>query len=218
MAAVAQSPISWRFDNLTSISGNPVTLVGAPRLITTDLGKAIHFEGNGDTGDAIFLPTAPLTGASTYTFELIFRPSSTGRTEQRIFHLQETASQSRRMFEIRIHDTPEGKRWCLDTVAVTFPPGERQHSGVMLNCDAQHLFPLDRWYAVAAIYDGTTLRAYIDGVLQSEIAVPLLPLGPGGTSVGTRFNHRDFFTGDMFSARFTPTALPVANLLKVPAH
>jgi hypothetical protein len=29
----------------------------------------------------------------------------------------------------------------------------------MLNCDAGHLFPLDRWYAIAAVYDGKVLRA-----------------------------------------------------------
>jgi hypothetical protein len=54
--------------------------------------------------------------------------------------------------------------------------------------------------------------------LQGEIAVDLLPLGPGRTSIGTRIDRRNFFTGDIFLARFTNSALPVAELLKVPAQ
>jgi hypothetical protein len=88
----------------------------------------------------------------------------------------------------------------------------------MLNCDEQHLFPLDHWYALTTTYDGTTLRTYIDGILQGETAVALLPLGKGGTSVGTRYTKRDYFTGDMFSARFTAKALAPADFLKVPKH
>jgi hypothetical protein len=204
---------TWRFDSLTSIANNPTTLIGAPTLIQTDLGKAVHFSSpTGTTGDAIFLNINPLAGASAYTFEVIFRPSSAGLPEQRFFHLQESASQSRRMFELRIHD---GK-WCLDTVAFTYIPNEKTRSGVMLNCDADHLFPLDRWYAIAAIYDGKVLRAYVNGALQGEIAVDLLPLGPGRASVGTRIDQRNFFTGDIFLARFTNAALPIPELLKVP--
>ncbi len=116
------------------------------------------------------------------------------------------------MFELRIH---EGK-WCLDTVAFNYPPGEKARSGVMLNCDSAHLFPLDRWYAIAAVYDGKILRAYVNGAFQGEIAVDLLPLGPGRTAIGTRIDQRNFFTGDIFSARFTNSALPLAELLRVP--
>jgi len=214
----AQQPITWRFDNLTNIGGNPTTILGTPKVIATDLGKAIHFEGATDAGDALFLPTLPLTGALDYTFEVIFRPSSAGHPEQRFFHQQEDGTQSRRMFEIRIHPSGGQDKWCIDTVAVNSVAGQPARSGIMLNCDAQHLFPLDRWYAVATTYDGKTLRTYVDGVLQGETAIALLPLGKGGTSVGTRYTKRDYFTGDIFSARFSTRALPVDQLLKVPTR
>ena len=208
----AQQPITWRFDNLKSIGGSLPTIVGAPKVVATDLGKAIHFAGDHDAGDAIFLPTLPLIGALTYTFEVIFRPSAGGKLEQRIFHLQEDGTQSRRMFEIRIHDD----KWCVDTVAVNEVAGQPARSGIMLNCDPQHLFPVDRWYAIATTYDGKMLRTYVNGDLQGEKEVALLPLGRGGTSIGTRYTRRDYFTGDMFEARFTSKALPIAQLLKVP--
>jgi hypothetical protein len=211
--AQSQQPITWRFDNLSSIHGNATTVVGSPKVVATDLGKAIHFAGDHDAGDALFLDTLPLTGALDYTLELIFRPSATGKPEQRIFHLQEDGTQSRRMFEIRIH----GDKWCIDTVAVNDVAGQPARSGIMLNCDEQHLFPVDHWYAVATTYDGKMLRTYVNGALQGEVAVALLPLGKGGTSVGTRFTKRDYFTGDIFEARFSTRALPIDQLLKVPA-
>jgi hypothetical protein len=220
--ALAQQAITWRFDNLTKIGGAQVTTMGRPKVVDTPIGKAIHFEGHGNTnranpnsgnpiGDAIFLSTAPLSGDATYTFEVIFRPSSKGAPAQRFFHMQDNNSQSRRMFEIRIVNN----EWCLDTVGIDVGHGPEQH-GVTLHCDAAHLHPLDRWYAVAATYDGKTLRGYVDGELQGEIAVVLAPLPPGTTSVGTRIDKRDFFSGDVYAARFTPSVLPTADFLKVP--
>jgi hypothetical protein len=220
---LAQQSITWRFDNLTKIGGTQVTAIGSPRLVDTPIGKAIHFEGHGNTntsnpqsgnpaGDALFLNTAPLSGDATYTFEVIFRPSSKGAPAQRFFHMQDSTSQSRRMFEIRIVNN----QWCLDTVGIDLRGGPEQH-GVAIACDAAHLHPLDRWYAIAATYDGKTLRGYVDGELQAEFAVTLAPLPLGTTSVGTRIDKRDFFTGDIYSARFTPSVLPPADFLKVPA-
>ncbi len=218
----AQQAITWRFDSLTNIGGTQVTTVGRPQLVDTTLGKAIHFEGQGNmnssnpesgnpAGDALYLNAAPLSGDATYTFEVLFRPSSKGAPAQRFFHQQDNNSQSRRMFEIRIVN----RQWCLDTVGIDVAHSVEQH-GVTIACDAAHLHPLDRWYAVAATYDGKVLRGYVDGELQGEIAVTLAPLPPGTTSVGTRIDKRDFFTGEIYSARFTPAVLPTADFLKVP--
>ena len=211
--ACSQQAITWRLDNIANVGGNPTTIIGTPQVIQSSIGKVIHFQGNNTTGDAIFVPTLPLTGTLDYTLEVIFRPAGSGQPEQRIFHLQEDGTQSRRMFEIRIH----GDKWCIDTVAVSAVAGQPDdRAGIMLNCDEQHLFPVNQWYAIATTYDGKMLRTYVNGILQGESAVALRPLGKGGTSIGTRYTKRDYFTGDMFEARFTPKALPVDQLLKVP--
>lgn len=230
-----QQAITWRFDNLTRIGDVQVTTLGNPQVVDTSIGKAIHFAGRGDiagnrdpghpAGDALLLNSAPLSGDATYTFEVIFRPSSKGAPAQRFFHMQDTNSASRRMFEIRIVNN----QWCLDTVgidvatvgidtaAVGVDTGHSpEHHGVTLACDAAHLHPLDRWFAVAATYDGKTLRGYVNGELQGQVPVTLAPLPPGTTSVGARIDHRDFFTGDIYSARFTSTVLPPSAFLKIP--
>jgi hypothetical protein len=220
--ALTQQAVTWRFDNLASIGGAQTTILGSPRVVETPIGKAVHFEGRGDTnrndpesgnptGDALFLNAAPLSGDTTYTFEVVFRPSSSGAPAQRFFHLQDNNSQSRRMFEIRIVNN----QWCLDTVGIDVGHGPEQH-GVTMVCDTAHLHPLDRWYAIAATYDGKTLRGYVNGELQGEIAVALAPLPPGTTSVGTRIDKRHFFTGDIYSARFQPRVLSPPEFLKAP--
>jgi Concanavalin A-like lectin/glucanases superfamily len=221
--AFAQQTINWRFDNTTAISGTQVTTIGKPQVVDTELGKAIHFEGHGNanptnpesgnpSGDALVLNSAPLTGDAAYTFEVIFRPSSKGAPAQRFFHMQDNNSQSRRMFELRIKEN----QWCLDTVGIDFGHGPEQH-GVTLVCDAAHMHSLDHWHVATTTYDGKTLRGYVDGELQGQIDVTLWPLPAGTTSVGMRIDKRDFFTGDVYSARFTPSVLAPADFLKVPS-
>jgi hypothetical protein len=222
LPCIAQQAVTWRFDDVTRIGDAQVTTVGKPRVVDTPFGKAVHFEGHGNNnsgnreagnpaGDALFLAVAPLSGDLSYTFEVMFRPSSEGAPAQRFFHLQDKNSQSRRMFEIRI----VGKQWCLDTVGIDVGHGAEQH-GVTMACDAVHLHPLDRWYVVTATYDGKTLRGYVDGELQGQVDVTLAPLPPGTTSVGTRIDRRDFFTGEIYSARFTPNVLTTSDFLRVP--
>jgi lipoprotein NlpI len=58
---------------------------GKPRVIEAPGGKAIEFDG---AGDALFVEVHPLAGASTFTWEVIFRPDRGGSREQRFFHLQ----------------------------------------------------------------------------------------------------------------------------------
>ncbi len=69
----AQQAITWRFDNLTKIRDARVTTVGTPQVVDTSIGKAIHFEGHGNTngsrpesgnpvGDALYLDTRATLG------------------------------------------------------------------------------------------------------------------------------------------------------------
>jgi hypothetical protein len=45
--ATAQTVV-WRLDNLANIGGHPVTVVGAPKVVETDSGKAVEFNGSTD--------------------------------------------------------------------------------------------------------------------------------------------------------------------------
>ena len=208
-AAQAQAPqIVWRFENIDSIGGHPTHVLGHPYLIDSPYGKAIEFDG---VDDALFVDDHPLAGASTYTWDVIFRPDAGGAEAQRFFHLAEVDPKTgkdtgnRMMFEIRI---VKGE-WCLDSFASS---GDATRA--LLNCNDLH--PLGKWYRVTAVYDGKMLRNYVGGQLQGEGELHFAPQGPGHASIGTRINRQDYFKGAVFEARFTPRALEPDEFLKMP--
>ncbi|MDP9169192.1 MAG: LamG domain-containing protein [Acidobacteriota bacterium] len=190
----------WRFDRLDKIGSHPAKLLGHPHLIETPRGKAIEFNG---VDDAIFLDVHPLAGAEAFTWEIVFRPDAGGPAEQRIFHLQEDGTDNRMLFEIRVI----GDQWCLDSFAKT-----GDDSLPLL--DRTKLHPVGMWYSAAAVYDGHEFRNYVNGVLQGSGPLHLAPQKAGGTSIGVRYNKRDYFKGAFYSARMTPRALQPSEFLK----
>lgn len=197
----AQAQTTWVFDNLEQIGGHPVTVLGRPRVIDSPIGKAVLFNG---VDEALLIQVHPLAGASTFTWEAIFRPDG-GPEEQRWFHLQERGSENRMLFEVRII----GNSWCLDAF-------EKSGSSDKALLDRTRLYPIGRWYHVAAVYDGREFRSYVNGKLDGSAVVHFDPQKAGETSVGVRINRKFFFKGAVHEARFTARALPVAEFLAIP--
>jgi hypothetical protein len=210
--------ITWTFDRLDTIGGQPVTVYGNPKVVETPLGNAIEFDG---IDDSIYIDRHPLAGAAQFTFEAIFRPNG-GAAEQRWFHLAERNpatgqlvtltggstqdANARFLFELRIVD---GNQWCLDA----FVAGNGYNQALLFR---DKLHPIGQWYHVASTYDGRMFRSYVNGVLQGEAPIAFKPQGPGGTSVGTRMNKVNYFNGAVRQARFTARALTPDQFLKVP--
>jgi hypothetical protein len=204
---------TWRFDNLKRIGGHAVTAEGEPRLVKGPSGKAVRFDGQ---GDSLFIDGRPLVGASIFTAEVVFRPEA-GPFAQRFFHIAETDpvtgqdtgppgqgdTNGRFMFEVRVADGA----WWLDTYV-------NSKAGSKPLLFETKRFPLNRWYAVAQTYDGKTYRSYVDGVLQGEAEVGFTPHGAGHVRVGARMNREYYFTGAVATARFTDRALSPDELLK----
>jgi hypothetical protein len=201
----------WTFDNLSRIGGLTPKVEGDPLLVDGPLGKAVRFNG---VDDALLFPSRPLVGAKAFTIEAIFRPEG-GAFEQRWLHIAETdpltgldanpAGTSdpnpRFMFEIRVKDG----RWYLDSFL---------NSRALIDPGKTH--PLNRWHAVQQTYDGTTYRAYVDGVLEAEAPVSFIPHGPGRVMVGVRMNRVNWFRGAVAQIRFTDRALAPGAFLKAP--
>ena len=192
----------WRFDRLERIGGHATTIQGQPRVIETPIGKAVEFDG---VDDALFVDVHPLAGAQTFTWEAIFRPDG-GGAEQRWFHLQETGSENRMLFEIRV----VGDRWFLDSFNQS-----ATGSATLMNKTSLH--PLGHWYHVAAVYDGKVFSNYVDGVQDGKAEVELAPQAAGRSAIGVRINLVYYFKGAVHSARFTRRALAPAGFLKLPS-
>jgi hypothetical protein len=200
---------TWRFDRIDQIGGHPTHVLGHPQVIDSEYGKAVQFNG---VDDGIFVDDHPLAGASTYTWEVIFRPDADGPEAQRFFHLAEqdpatgADTNNRMLFEIRIVDG----QWCLDSFA-----SSGANNRTLLNCKLLH--PLGKWYRVTAVYDGKTLRNYVDDELQGEGPLDLKPHLQGHSSIGVRINKIYWFKGAVLMARMTLRALPMDEFLKMPA-
>src|SRR6266852_5150384 len=179
----------WTFDNISTIGGHRAKAEGHPRVIDTPMGKAVEFKG---VDDALFLDVHPLAGAETFTWEVIFRPDADGAPEQRFFHLQESGTDNRLLFEIRIVDG----RWCLDSFA-------KSGAASRALMDRKLLHAAGAWYHAAMVYDGREFRNYVNGVQQVAAQVQLPPQGPGQSSVGVRINRVDYFKGAIRVSRMT---------------
>jgi putative heme-binding domain-containing protein len=207
-APARQDQIVWTFDRLDNIGGHKTTILGEPKVIDSPVGKAVEFDG---VDDALFIDDHPLEGASTFTWEAIFRPDG-GQAQQRWFHINEypatgADAENRLLFEIRV----VGDEWYLDSYAQSGPANK-----ALMNREARH--PLRAWYHVAAVYDGKEFRNYVDGVREGAAEIQFAPHGPGRTSVGVRINKVFYFKGAVGLARFTRRALSPAEFVSWRKH
>jgi hypothetical protein len=189
----------WTFDRLDRIGGHPTTVLGDPRVIDSPAGKAVAFDG---VDDALVIDVHPLAGAEAFTWEAIFRPDG-GAVEQRWFHLQESDTENRMLFEIRVIDG----QWCLDSYLHT----ARAQRALL---DRNRLHRLGVWHHVASVYDGREFRNYVDGALEGAFVMPFSPQKEGRSSVGMRMNRVNYFNGAIRLSRFTRRALVPGEFLR----
>ncbi len=193
--------IVWNIDNTKSIGGFSTVAAGAPKIIETDKGKAVEFDG---IGDGLIVDSLPLAGAEKFTLEIIFRPDANGPAAQRFLHLQETGSESRILIETRM---PDSQNWYLDTYIKT-PAGDH----TLAEPPKPH--PAGQWYNATLVYDGETMRHYVNGIEESSAKLAFDPLGAGKTSIGVRINRVHWFKGAIRKIRFTPAVMPADSFMK----
>lgn len=202
MAVACTSPepipgtVDWRVADLPSID----SIKGAPTLIDTKLGKAVHF--NGET-DGYFLGENPLQGMEELTVEVIFRQAGDAAFEQRFLHMG-TVCGARILFETRVN--PDAT-WYLDT----FIRLDKDTDLVLIDPEQTH--PADRWYNLAMVVADGKATSYVDGVEQLTGEIPYREIVEGITSVGVRQNQVCWFKGDMYRIRITPKALTPEEFL-----
>lgn len=203
-AQKTQSPgksITWKINNLKTIGGNKLTVLGAPQIIKTDKGNALLFEG---VDDGIIIDNNPIASWREFTIEAVFRPDADGAKEQRWFHIEDGENaESRALLETRL----AGNDWFIDTFIKS---GENRLP--LLAENFKH--PLGHWYRVALVFDGKEMRHYIDGKLEMSGSLTINPLGKGKTSIGVRMNKVYWFKGAVREARFTNRALAPEEFIK----
>lgn len=182
--------VSWL---MADVMKAPKTVVeGAPVIINSEYGQAVRFNG---LSDGLFLNTMPLKGLKQFTVELIFRPESGGKFEQRFFHCGEITN-SRVMIELR--SVPQG--WYFDAFI--------NSNGIRKTLiDSTIIHPSDKWYHAAFVIDNGKLTTYINSQRELQDSILFTPFYKGKTSFGVRQNKVSWYKGDIYKIKLTSRAL-----------
>jgi len=189
----SQRSVTWKINNLKMIGGKEIIIFGNPQVVSGPSAKAMLFDG---VDDGLIVNDNPIAGAESFTIEAVFRPDIDGGKEQRWFHIQDASADNRVLLEIRLN----GDQWFLDTFIKS-----GANSRPLYAENFKH--PVGEWYHVALVYDGTTMRHYVDGQEELSGTLMISPLGKGSASIGVRMNRVFWFKGAIRTVRFTPRAL-----------
>ena len=184
----------WNLRGTEAVGGHDTEIVGKPKLIETDAGPAVEFDG---LGDALVVKSNPLAGNEAFTIEVTFQPYSGGAAEQRFFHIQEEGSQNRLLFETRLTARDE---WILDAFIQVGETG-------YVHFDENITHAIGPWYHVAIVVGDGWFRNYTNGELEMESKISFVPQTQGQTSIGVRLNRAYWYKGAMRTVRFSPEPL-----------
>lgn len=197
----ASDSIIWNVDNLDTIGGFPVTVIGNPKIIESELGKAVEFDG---IDDGMFINSNPVAGADSFTVEIVFMPYPGGGAEQRFLHIQQDEN-NRMLIELRSTNTDQ---WYIDTFI-------KSPSSNKTLVDPANLHPNSQWHVAALVYANGEMRHYIDGELELTGSVNYLKQSTGISSLGVRQNKVSWYKGAIQKVRVSHRALLPTELYKI---
>ena len=204
MSAYAGSnSVVWNIDNLKSIGGHKTKVVGTPKVIKTENGKAVQFDG---IGDGLVVEALPLADANVFTIEVIFRPDVNGQDSQRLIYMQEKNSKNRIAMAVETR-APDKNSWHFDTYV-------KCNAGNQNSYRTEKTHKPGQWYNAALVYDGQKLHNYLNGTEETSEKFLFEPLKEGETSIGVKLDHTAWFKGVIRQIRFTRSALPPQEFLK----
>ena len=197
----------WDISNLEIIGEHTVTTLGDPQVVSTEIGDAVRFDGD---GDRLLVDFNPIMDAKEFTVELVFKPDACypNNTEPRFLHFQDP-------------DDPEAKRVMIE---LRIDANNQCYMDGFVKTDAGSLALIDEtlvhstevWQHVAITYKDSTLTTYFNGTKElsgtlhySKAIVNTL----GKTSLGGRMNDVAFYAGLMKTLKVTHTCLEPENFI-----
>lgn len=198
----ADKSIVWDINNTECIGGHKTTAIGSPKVIVTEKGKAVEFDG---IDDILIVDALGLTGAEKFTVEVIIRPDPNSyESEQKFLHVQENDTKNR---IILLTGKAREDLWYFDSFVKTSKDAQNLW-------DSKKTHPTGRWYNVTIVCNGKRLGQYVNGSLELSGKLEVAPYGKGKVSIGAKLNKKSFFKGAIRKIRFTPRALKPREFLK----
>lgn len=200
----------WRMDAIaagttgdSSGAGRTATAVGSPSLTTGVNGQALSF----NKSNYLLVDNAPALNLSTQiTIAAWIKPTTSGT--------QYVVKKGRQ-------DSTDGFELSLSSDGKVFVRFNQASSGDSFRVNSTSKYPTNgsTWLHVAATYDGSTIKLYINGVLQAsknasfQIASNNLPLAIGAQDDGYRG-----FAGAIDSVKLFNRALSAPEIVALKAY
>ena len=181
----------WDISNLESIGGHAVAISGDPQVVSTEIGDAVEFDGD---GDRLLVDFNPIMDAREFTVELVFKPKACypDNVAPRFVHIQDP-------------DDPDAKRVMIE---LRVDENNKCYMDGFIKTDVDDLALIDEtlvhytdmWQHVAITYMDSTFTTYFNGI--EELSGTLhydsaIVSTIGKTSLGARMNEVAFYAGLM---------------------
>ena len=199
----------WEIDTLENIGGHATTVIGNPKVVSTDMGRAVQFDGD---GDMLLIDANPLGSSTEYTVEIIFKPTASypDNVDPRFVHIQDLNDPvaKRVMMEIRINSR---NQWYLDGFMKT-------DIANLTLIDTGLVHPTEQWMHAATTYKDGVFKTYVNGVeeLSGNVAYSSALVAPTAkTSLGARMNQQNWYKGLIKRFKVTQKALSPDEFMKL---
>ena len=204
----------WELNSMKKIGGHPVKVFGNPKIVKTEIGKAIWFNG---VNERLLVDNNPLGNAKEFTIEVILKPDSAFHISQqpRFIHFQDDTDTllgwdpaRRIMMELRL--TPENK-WYLDGFLLT-------DAGNLTLVNKNLTHPTRQWVHAALTYSNNTFKTYVNGIEETSGSVMFTEKilnRVGKVSIGGRMNRQNYYCGLIKTLKITRMALIPKQFIKI---
>lgn len=197
--STTKNTLVWKTNELKQHFPDGFLMLGDPKVVSSPMGKALHFNGK---DEAFFYKKNPLDGLRQFTIEVVMKPDSNGPFAQRFFHLGKTNGR-RVLMEIR----NKGNKWYFDAFLNSVTN--------LTLVDSSKTHPTDRWYDVAFVVDNGKMDTYVNGKHELSGRVKFNPFTNGQASLGVRMNQAYWFKGAIYMVRITPKILKPQNFINI---
>ena len=176
-------------------SGNTGTVAGPTRTASGKFGRALSFDGVNDIVNIADSSSLDLT--TGMTLEAWVRPNATAwRT-------------------VLLKERPSGLAYALYGSTDNNRPSTEARTSVTFESRGPAALPAATWSHLAATYDGTTLRLYVNGVQVSSVprgGASSLEVGAGALRIGGNTVWGEYFAGLIDEVRIYSRALSAAEI------
>lgn len=200
--------VLWSFDSVERIGGHAVAVSGNPKVVATEHGPAVAFDGD---GDRLLVKGNPFGEAKAYTLEVVFKPKSekAANDAPRFLHIEVPGQPKRVIFELRFNSRRE---WAFDA-------GMTTDAGYLVLFDADLAHKGDEWAHVASTFDGATMKSFVNHKqeLSGRISTRTRVIEAAAvSSIGARMNEVYWMHGLIRAVRVTHAALDPVDFLPLP--